>query len=101
GARRRSSLADVLEGKPRLLGNLLVGRLPFELQGELALGARDLLLALVDVDGDPDRARLVRDPALHRLADPPGRIGGELVAAAPIELLDGPDEPDDPLLDQV
>jgi len=27
-----------------------------ELQCQLALGARDLLLALDDVDGDPDRA---------------------------------------------
>ena len=42
GARRGPSLADVLEGQLRLLGNFLVGRLPFELQGQLALGARDL-----------------------------------------------------------
>ena len=68
---------------------------------QLALGARDLLLALDDVHRDPDRPRLVRDAALHGLADPPGRIGGELEALAVVELLDRPDQPDDPLLDQV
>src|SRR5262249_18726119 len=41
------------------------------------------------------------DAALHCLADPPRRIRRELVAASPVELLDGPDEPDDPFLDQV
>src|SRR5206468_2204776 len=54
-----------------------------------------------DVDGDPDRPRLVRDAALDRLADPPGRIGRELEAAAPVELLDRPDQADDSLLDQI
>src|SRR6266542_412941 len=43
----------------------------------------------------------VRDGALHRLADPPGRIGRELVAAAPVELLDRAVEAERPLLDQV
>ena len=47
-------------------------------------------LALGDVDGDADRARLVRDAALHGLADPPRRIRGELEAAAPVELLRPP-----------
>src|SRR5206468_4088374 len=37
----------------------------------------------------------------HRLADPPGRVGGELVAAAPVELFDGAVEAERPLLDQV
>ena len=36
-----------------------------------------------------------------RLANPPRRIGGELEAAAPVELLDRADEPERPLLDQV
>ena len=68
---------------------------------QLALGARDLLLALDDVHRDADRARLVRDAALHRLADPPRRVRRELEALAPVELLGGADQPDDPLLDQV
>jgi hypothetical protein len=44
---------------------------------------------------------VVRDRPLHRLADPPGRVGRELVAAAPVELLDGAVQPERPLLDQV
>ena len=43
---------------------------------------------------------LVRDPALHGLANPPRRVGRELVAATPVELLDRPGEPDDPFLDE-
>jgi hypothetical protein len=31
---------------------------------------------------------VVRHGALHRLADPPGRVRRELVAAPPVELLD-------------
>ena len=64
--------------------------------------ARDeLLLALDDVHGDADRARVVGDRALHRLADPPGRVGRELVAPAPVELLDRAVEAERALLDQV
>jgi hypothetical protein len=53
------------------------------------------------VDGDPNGARLVRNAALHGLPDPPRRVRRELEAAAPVELLDRADQPDDPLLDQV
>ena len=99
--RRRLDLAHLLQRQLRRLRQLLVGRLAAELGDQLALGARDLLLALDDVHRDPDRPRLVRDAALDGLADPPGRIGGELEALAVVELLDRPDQPDDPLLDQV
>jgi hypothetical protein len=53
------------------------------------------------VHRDPDRARLVGDAALDRLADPERRVGRELVAAPPIELLGGADQPENALLDQV
>src|SRR6266540_5554821 len=94
-------LFDVLERQLRLFRDLLVGWRSLEPRRQLPLGARDLLLALDDVDGDANRPRLVGDAALHRLADPPGRVGRELVAAAPVELLDRADQPDDPLLDQI
>ncbi len=48
-----------------------------------------------------DRARLVRDRPLAGLADPPGRVGGELVAAPPVELLDRAVQPDHALLDEI
>ena len=40
------------------------------------------------------RIALVGDRARHGLADPPGRVRGELVAAAVVELLDRADEPE-------
>jgi hypothetical protein len=49
----------------------------------------------------PDRARLVRERARDRLPDPPGGVGRELVTAAPVELLDGADQPQRAFLDQV
>ena len=53
------------------------------------------------VHGDADRAALVGDRAGHRLADPPGGVGRELVAAAVVELLHRADQPQRALLDQV
>ena len=44
---------------------------------------------------------LVGERARDRLADPPRRVGRELVALAPVELLGGAHEADRPLLDQV
>ena len=48
-----------------------------------------------------DRPRLVRDRAGDGLADPPGRIRGELETAAPLELLDGADQAEHALLDEI
>ena len=53
------------------------------------------------MDRHPDRPRLVGERPGDRLADPPGRVGRELVAAAPVELLDGADEAERSFLDQV
>src|SRR6185312_16133975 len=53
------------------------------------------------VHRNTDLPGLVRHSALHRLADPPGGVGRELVPPAPVELLHGTDEADDPLLDEV
>src|SRR4051794_39452063 len=94
-------LVDVLNREAGGLGELLLRRLASELHLEPARGPAELLLPLDDVDGHADRARVVRDRALHGLADPPGRVRRELVAAAPIELLDGAVQAERPLLDQV
>ena len=60
------------------------------------------LVELLDhVHRDADRARLVGDRSRHRLPDPPGRVGGELVALAVVELLDCADEAERALLDEV
>ena len=57
--------------------------------------------ALADLLGQADRAALVADRAADRLADPDRRVGAEAVALAVVELLDGADEPERALLDQV
>ncbi len=86
---------------PGDLGDLVGRRLAPELGDELALGAADLVELLDHVHGDADRARLVGERAGDRLADPPGRVGGELEALAVVELLGRPHEPERALLDQV
>src|SRR2546428_12857332 len=48
-----------------------------------------------------DRPCMVRDRTLHRLADPPGGVRRELVAAAPVELLARAVQAERALLDQV
>ena len=63
--------------------------------------AHQLVDRLDHVHGDADRARLVGDRAGDRLADPPGRVGRELVAAPPLELVDRLHQADVALLDQV
>src|SRR5215210_703042 len=85
--RRLADLDHLVDRELDRVGQLLLGRLAAELGGELALGAVDLALALSDVDGQPDRARRVLEPALDRLADPERGVRGELEAAAPVELL--------------
>jgi hypothetical protein len=67
----------------------------------MALGPMHLLHALDDVDRDANRARLVRYRPGDGLPDPPGRVGRKLEPTLPLELLDGADEPEHPLLDQI
>src|SRR5919197_1397782 len=87
-ARGPAHLERLLDRQTRLPGDLLERRLAAEPPPERALGTVHLLEPLDDVDRHADRARLVREGAGDRLADPPGRVGRELVAASPVELLD-------------
>ena len=98
---RGSHLEHLLDGEGRLIRDLVERRLAAELRPEKAIGTVDLLQALDDVDGHPDRPRLVRERPRDRLADPPRRVGGELEPAAPVELLDRADQPERSLLDEV
>src|SRR5919202_1663486 len=78
-------------------------------EGGLALLADRLLeardraraLALGDADRHADRAPALVERAADRLPDPQRRVGGEAEPLAPVELLDGADEPEHPLLDEV
>ncbi len=94
-------LADLVGGDPHLPPDLLRERLAAEVLEELTLDADELVDRLDHVHRDPDRARLVGDRAGDGLADPPGRVGGELVALRVVELLHGADEAEVAFLDQV
>src|SRR5919199_519112 len=87
GARRLPRLAQVHELHAGGVRKLVVGRVAAELGLQLSLDGGDLALADADVRRDADRSGAVLDPALDGLADPERRVGGELVALAPVELL--------------
>ena len=53
------------------------------------------------MDGQADHARLLCDTPGDGLADPPGRVGGELEALGVVELLDGADQAGIAFLDEV
>src|SRR5512132_149366 len=88
GASRRLDIERLPKREARSFGHLLQRGLPPELHREHALRPVELLPPLDHVHRHPDRAGLFRKAARHRLADPPGRIGGELVTPAPVELVD-------------
>ena len=94
-------MLDLLERQLEVGGDLGGGRLARELRAKLPLRAVDLVQLLDDVHRHADRPPLVGDRTRDGLPDPPRRVGRELVALAPVELLGGTDEPDRPLLDQV
>src|SRR5216683_1071801 len=94
-------LADLVGGDEHPLGDLLRGRLAAELLEQAARHADELVDRLDHVDRDADGPRLVRDRAGDGLADPPRRVGRELVAAAVLELVDRLHQADVAFLNQV
>src|SRR6185312_4571835 len=94
-------LADLGHRDVHPFGDLLGSRLATELLDQRARRANQLVDRLDHVDRDADRARLVGDGAGDRLADPPRRVGRELVAAAVLELVDRLHQADVALLNQV
>ena len=94
-------VAHLAHGPVELAGDLLRRRLAAEVLDEGALDVGDLVEALDHVDGDADGPALVGDRAGDGLADPPGGVGRELVAAAVVELLHRADQAERPLLDEV
>ena len=97
----RMHLAHLARRALELGGDLGGGRFAPELLDQQALGVDQLVQPLDHVHGDADRAPLSAMRARDGLADPPGRVGRELVAAAVVELLDRADQPERALLDQV
>src|SRR5262249_34975491 len=94
-------LAYLLDRHVHLRGDLFGRGLASELLDELPRRPDELVDRLDHVHRDADGAGLVGDGAGNRLADPPGGVGGELVAAPVLELVDGLHQADVPFLDQV
>jgi len=92
---------DLQRRQPKLLPDLLVGRLAPKRVTEVVGDADELVRLIADVDRKPDRARLVADRAEHGLADPPCGVGRELEPAAVVELGHGAHQAHVALLDQV
>ena len=95
------NLPHLVHGHAHLLGDLLGGGVVAQLLEELAGDTDDLVDGLHHVDGDADGAGLVGDGPGDGLADPPGGIGGELVALGVVELLHRLDEAQVALLNQI
>ena len=100
-AAQLTQLGDLVDGQLRHFGDLFVGGLTAELRAQVGLDLADLDLTLSYVDRDPDRPPVVLQAALDRLTDPERPVGGELEAAPPVELLDGTDQSEHPLLYEV
>ena len=82
-------LVDLPQRQSGRLRQLLSRRLAPERTLEIGRGRQQPVPPLEHVDREPDRPRLPRDRPLDRMPDPPGRVGRDLVAVAPVELLDG------------
>ena len=98
---RATDVGDLVYRQVHELGDLLLRRLAAELDGELALGVRDLARPRDDVHRQADGAARVGEAAADGLTDPERPVGGELEALAPVELLDRADQAEHALLDQV
>ena len=78
-----------------------LSRLAAQFLHELAAGAHELVDRLDHVHRNADGAGLIGDGAGDGLANPPSRVGGKLVAAAPLEFVDGLHQADVAFLNQV
>jgi hypothetical protein len=96
-----ASPAHFFDAHVHPLGQLLRSGLAAKLLHKSAEAPSELVDDLDHVNGNTDGARLVGDGACDGLANPPGGVRGELVAAAPVELVGAFHEPEIAFLDQV
>ena len=86
------NLPHLVHRHVHLLRDLLRGGVVPQLLKELAGDPDDLVDSLHHMDRDADGAGLVGDGPGNGLPNPPGGIGGELIALGVVELLHGFDE---------
>ena len=94
-------LAGILLGDIKLLRDLLDRRLTSILLNELLCRVANLAHRLNHMYRDPDGTRLVGNRTSDRLANPPGRVGGELITPPVLVFLNRLHEARVPFLDQV
>src|SRR5262249_23240304 len=94
-------LPNLLQWHAKLFGKLLRGRFAADLVEHFPRHSNDLVGHLDHVHWNANSPSLITDRAGDCLADPPGRVSGELVAAAVIKLVDRPHQPDIPFLYEV
>ncbi len=95
------SFADRVERKIHTPCEFFGGWFTPEFLHELPAGASLLVDRLDHVHRYADSTRLIGDGASDALSNPPGRVGGELVTAAPLELIRALHEADIALLNQI
>ena len=94
-------LAHLLRADLHLLSDFLGRRFAPQVLQQTAADANQAVDRLHHVDGNTNRAGLVSDSTGNGLANPPGGIRAELVPLRVIELFDGTNQTNIPLLDQV
>ena len=83
---------DTLHRKLHFLSNFLRGRFTSQFLQKLSGYTNQLVDSLHHVDRNPDCTGLVRNGPCDGLANPPGRIGTELISLAVIKLFNGFDQ---------
>ena len=96
-----STLRTLATGMSMRLAISSLRGLAAQLLDQLAAGPDELVDGLDHVHRDANRPGLIGDGAGDGLANPPGGVGGELVAAAVLEFVDGLHQADVALLNQV
>ena len=94
-------LGNLLLGDAQVLADLEKGRLAAQLLDQRPGGTGDPVDGLNHMDRNADGAGLVRHSPGDGLANPPGGVGGELVALGVVEFLHGLQKAHVALLDQI
>ena len=94
-------LAHLVLGNAHLSGDLLGQGLAAVFLQQLTGDADELVDGLHHMHRDADGAGLIRDRAGDGLADPPGGVGGKLIALAIVELFDSLDKAQVALLNKI
>ena len=96
-----ANLVDPLEREVEALDGLLSGGLAAVILAEVAAEPVEPAHVLEHVGRHPDGPSLITGRPGDGLSDPPGGVGGELVAQPVLKPLDRSHQPQAPLLDQV